>query len=187
MKRNPSENCYNLIKNFEGCELKAYKDSKGVLTIGYGHTKNVKNGMKITKEKAEELLNNDVLIFSNHVNKFMNKYNFNQNQFDALVSFAFNIGSINQLTNNGKRSIKEISNKIPLYNKCGGKVLNGLVKRRKAEKQLFDKETRKSVEEIAKEVIKGKYGNGIERINNITKLGYNYNEVQKEVNKLCRG
>lgn len=181
-----SETGKNLIKKFESCKLTAYKDSKGIFTIGYGHTKNVKSGMKITKKKAIELFESDVVIFEKKVNKYVNTYNFTQSQFDALVSFAFNIGSIDQLTNNGKRSIKEISNKILLYNKCGGKVLNGLVKRRKAEKQLFDKETRKTVEEIAKEVINGKYGNGIERINNIAKLGYNYNEVQNVVNKLLK-
>ena len=164
-----SEKGKNLIKNFESCKLTAYKDSKGVYTIGYGHTKNVKKGMVISKQKALELSENDILIYEKKVNKYMNTYNFNQNQ----------------LTNNGKKSIKEISNKITLYNKCGGVVLKGLVKRRKAEKELFDKNS-KTIEDVAKEVIKGKYGNGLERINNITKLGYNYNEVQNVVNKLIK-
>ena len=180
-----SEKGKNLIKKFESCKLTAYKDSKGVYTIGYGHTKNVKKGMVISKQKALELFENDILIYEKKVNKYMNTYNFNQNQFDALTSFAFNIGSIDGLTNHGKRSIKEISNKITLYNKCGGVVLKGLVKRRKAEKDLFDKNS-KTIEDVAKEVIKGKYGNGLERINNITKLGYNYNEVQNVVNKLIK-
>ena len=74
--------------------------------------------MVISKQKALELFENDILIFEKKVNKYMNTYNFNQNQFDALTSFAFNIGSIDGLTNHGKRSIKEISNKIRLYNKC---------------------------------------------------------------------
>ena len=64
-------------------------------------------------------------------------------------------------------------------------MLKGLVKRRKAEKELFDKNS-KTIEDVAKEVIKGKYGNGLERINNITKLGYNYNEIQNVVNKLLK-
>ena len=180
-----SEKGKNLIKKFESCKLTAYKDSKGVYTIGYGHTKNVKKGMVISKQQALELFENDILIYEKKVNKYMNTYNFNQNQFDALTSFAFNIGSIDGLTNHGKRSIKEISNKITLYNKCGGVVLKGLVKRRKLEKNLVDKNN-KTIEDVAKEVIKGKYGNGLERINNITKLGYNYNEVQNVVNKLLK-
>jgi GH24 family phage-related lysozyme (muramidase) len=71
--------------------------------------------------------------------KYDTKYHWNQNQFDALCSFAYNIGSIDTLTQNGKRSIKEISAKILAYNKAGGKELPGLTKRRKAEKALFDK------------------------------------------------
>ena len=102
-KRSLSTNGLNLIKKFEGCSLKAYKDVGGVWTIGYGHT-GVKQGMKITKKQADKYLKSDCNRFVNHVNTYMDKYNFNQNEFDALVSFAFNIGNINQLTNNGKRS-----------------------------------------------------------------------------------
>ena len=188
MSRNLSANGLNLIKSFEGCKLTAYKcfPTEKYYTIGYGHYgSDVKAGMKITAEQAEELLLQDCGKAIKNVNSFMGTYNFNQNQFDALTSFAFNIGSIDGLTNHGKRSIKEISNKITLYNKCGGVVLKGLVKRRKAEKELFDKNS-KTIEDVAKEVIKGKYGNGLERINNITKLGYNYNEVQNVVNKLIK-
>ena len=115
MKRKLSDNGLKLIKKFESCRLKAYKDSGGILTIGYGHTGDVKNNMVITQQQADNLLKTDCERFVNHINKYMDIYNFNQNQFDALVSFAFNIGSINQLTNNGKRKLKEISNKIPLY------------------------------------------------------------------------
>jgi GH24 family phage-related lysozyme (muramidase) len=73
------------------------------------------------------------------VNKYDNIYHWNQNQFDALLSFCYNIGSIDQLTAHGKRSISEISQSILLYNKGGGKVLKGLVRRREFEKNLFDK------------------------------------------------
>lgn len=180
-----SEKGKNLIKKFESCKLTSYKDSKGIYTIGYGHTKNVKKGIKITKEKAIELFEKDILIYEKKVNKYMNTYNFNQNQYDALLSFAFNVGSIDQLTNHGKRSIAEISHKIVIYNKCNGVVLKGLTKRRKAEQKLFDNKT-KSLEEVAKEVIQGKFGNGLERINNISKLGYSYTEVQKVVNKMLK-
>lgn len=130
-----------LIEEFEGCRLTAYQDSVGVWTIGYGHTKNVKRGQAITKEQAEHYLIQDVAKAEKNVNSFDSIYHWNQNQFDALVSFAFNIGSINQLTANGKRSIQEISTKILAYDKAGGKVLSGLSRRRKAEKLLFDKPT----------------------------------------------
>lgn len=132
-----SQRGIDLIKEFEGCRLTAYKDAVGVWTIAYGHTKNVKQGMKITQEQAEELLKKDLAEYEAKVEKY-DKYNWNQNQFDALVSFAYNIGSIDQLTSNGRRSIKTISEKILEYNKAGGKTLEGLVRRRKAEKELFD-------------------------------------------------
>ena len=133
----------NLIKDFEGCVLNAYKCPAGVWTIGVGHTgkvdgKKICSGMKISEEKAMELLKKDVEKFETHVMKFNTTYKWNQNQFDAMVSFAFNIGSITALTNNGKRTIAEISAKIPAYNKAGGQTLQGLVRRRAAEKELFD-------------------------------------------------
>lgn len=128
----------NLIKEFEGCRLAAYRCPAGVLTIGYGHTGDVREGQKITNAQATELLCKDLAKFEKHVMKYDNVYHFTQNQFDALVSFAFNVGSIDQLTAKGTRSIKEISAKIPAYNKAGGKVLAGLTRRRKAEKAMFD-------------------------------------------------
>lgn len=128
----------DLIKQFEGCRLKAYKDPAGVNTIGYGHTKGVKMGDEISQEQADKLLRDDLAVYETKVDKYDNKYHWNQNQFDALVSFAYNIGSIDQLTSNGRRSIKTISDKILEYNKAGGKKLEGLVRRRKAEKALFD-------------------------------------------------
>ena len=185
-KRSLSTNGLNLIKKFEGCSLKAYKDVGGVWTIGYGHTGGVKQGMYITQKQADNYLKSDCNRFVNHVNSYMDEYNFNQNEFDALVSFAFNIGNINQLTNYGKRSRKTISNKIPEYCKCNGKKVQGLVNRRKAEQQLFNKPVKKSILTIAKEVIKGLWGNGATRKNKLKASGYNYNEVQKEVNKLLK-
>ena len=133
-----SENGLNLIKKFEGCRLEAYRDPAGVLTIGYGHTHGVQEGMRITQETADEYLRDDCAAAEKNVNGFDAKYHWNQNQFDALVSFAFNLGSINQLTANGTRSIAEISAKIPEYCHAGGKKLSGLVRRRAAEKELFD-------------------------------------------------
>ena len=142
-----SDNGLAIIQKFEGCRLKAYKCPAGVLTIGYGHTgKDVKAGMTITKAQAVDLLRKDIAKFEKIVAKYNKTYKWNQNQFDALVSFAFNVGSIDQLTNNGKRSIAEISAKIPAYNKANGKVLLGLTRRRADEKKLFDKAVEKKTE-----------------------------------------
>lgn len=193
MSRNLSANGLNLIKSFEGCKLTAYKclPSEKYYTIGYGHYgSDVTAGMKITKEQAEELLLQDCKKAIKNVNSFMSKYNFNQNQFDALVSFAFNVGSINQLTASGTRTLEQISSKITAYNKSGGRVIEGLVKRRAKEKELYDTPTsttvKKSNEEIAKEVVAGKWGNGNARKTALTKAGYDYKTIQTLVNKLLK-
>lgn len=194
MSRNLSVNGLNLIKSFEGCKLTAYKclPTEKHYTIGYGHYgSDVTPGMKITKEQAEELLLQDCKKAIKNVNSFMSKYNFNQNQFDALVSFAFNVGSINQLTASGTRTLEQISSKITAYNKSGGRVIAGLVKRRAKEKELFDTPTsttvKKSNEKIAKEVVAGKWGNGNARKTALTKAGYDYKTIQSLVNKLLKG
>ena len=135
----------NLIKKYEGCILTAYRCPAGVLTIGYGHTgKDVKENMIITKAQAEKLLKADLVAFEKKVIAYDSIYHFNANQFSALVSFAYNIGSIDQLTAKGTRSLEEISEKMLLYNKAAGKQLPGLVKRRKAEQELFNKKVTKT-------------------------------------------
>lgn len=135
-----SEKGLELIKTFEGLRLSSYKalSTEKYYTIGYGHYgSDVRKDMTITESQAEELLKKDVEKFEDKVNKYSN-YNFNQNQFDALVSFAYNIGNIDQLTAKGTRTIEQISSHISLYVKAGGKTLAGLVKRREKEKELFD-------------------------------------------------
>lgn len=127
----------NLIKEFEGCVLTAYQDSVGVWTIGYGHTQGVTSGMTITQIQADAYLAIDVAKFESNVNGFDSIYGWNQNEFDALVSFAFNIGSINQLTAEGTRSREMIAAKMLEYVKAGGVTLTGLVRRRSAERNLF--------------------------------------------------
>ena len=179
-----SKNGINLIKRFEGVRLKAYKadPSEKKWTIGYGHY-GVEAGLTITQAEAEEYLVKDLAKYEKKVNKYLSKYNFNQNQFDALVSFAFNIGSIDQLTANGTRNFAMISMKMLEYNKCGGKVLAGLTRRREAERRLFMTPIiPKSVNEIADEVIDGKWGNGEERKKQLEHAGYDYVTIQTLVN-----
>lgn len=132
-----SQNGLNLIKQYEGLRLSAYRDPVGILTIGYGHTRNVVLGQKITEEKAEAYLLEDLIIAQNKVSKLEPIYHWNQNEFDALVSFTFNIGSITDLTKFGTRTKEEIANKMLLYVNAGGKKMQGLVNRRKAEHDLF--------------------------------------------------
>lgn len=136
-----SKNGIEMIKNFEGLRLRAYKCPAGVYTIGYGHTGSVSPTMKISKETAEKFLIDDLKKFENHVNEYnvKYKYRFTQNEFDSLVSFAFNIGNIRQLTANGTRKKSVIAEKMLLYVKAGGVTLKGLVNRRKAEHDLFVK------------------------------------------------
>lgn len=131
-----------LIKRFEGCRLEAYKCPADVWTIGYGHTgrvdgKAIGAGMKITLQKADELLKADLAKFESKVNKYDSKYKWTQNEFDAMVSFSYNVGNIDQLTANGTRTKDMIAAKLPVYNKAAGKVLAGITKRRKAEQELF--------------------------------------------------
>ena len=127
-----------LIKKFEGCRLTSYQlPSEEKYTVGYGHY-GVEKGITITQVQAEKYLVKDLATAENQVNKYQSIYHFNQNQFDALVSFAYNIGSIKQLTKEGTRTEAEIGYSILLYNKSGGKVLKGLVKRREAEHKLYN-------------------------------------------------
>lgn len=127
-----------MIKEFEGLRLTTYKCAAGVKTIGYGHTgSDVYYGQRITEREAEALLRADLARFERHVNSYDDAYGWSQNEFDALVSFAFNVGSIDQLTYNGIRSKKLIADKMLEYCKAGGKRLSGLVARRQREREMF--------------------------------------------------
>ena len=126
-----------MIKSFEGSRLSAYRDAVGVLTIGYGHTGGVYEGQTITQEKAETLLLEDLDRYERNVNSWNYIYTWSQNEFDALVSFAFNIGSIDQLVGYGKRSKDIIPDKMLMYCHAGGQTLAGLKRRREKERELF--------------------------------------------------
>ena len=134
-----SQRGIKLIKQFEGVRLTAYKCPAGVYTIGYGHTRGVKRGMKITEEEASAYLTVDLLNSEKAVERYDSVYHWNQNEFDALVSFTFNCGAANlrSLLRNGRRNRSQIAATLPLYRKAGGKVLKGLERRRAAEKALF--------------------------------------------------
>lgn len=134
-----SQRGIDLIKQFEGLCLTAYKCPAGVYTIGYGHTRGVKRGMKITEEEASAYLAADLRNSEKAVERYDSIYHWNQNEYDALVSFTFNCGATNlrSLLRNGRRNRPQIAATLPLYRKAGGKVLKGLERRRAAEKSLF--------------------------------------------------
>lgn len=144
----PSGKCYDFIKQWEGCRLKAYKDSAGVWTIGYGTImypdgKRVREGDECSQDAAMMFLKYEVLLKAQSVAAFTSNYNLNQNQFDALVSFAYNlgVGALQRSTllkkikvNPNDPSIETEFNKWVI---AGGKKLTGLVKRRQAESKLY--------------------------------------------------
>jgi GH24 family phage-related lysozyme (muramidase) len=132
-----AKNLTDFVKHFEGYNPKTYDDFKQ-MSIGYG-TRARKGETSISKEEAESRLADELGKARSHVENLNEKYgyNFSPNQLDALTSFSYNVGSLNQLTENGKRDKATIARKILEYNKAGGKVLKGLVNRRKAEHNLF--------------------------------------------------
>ena len=130
-----------LIKKFEGCKLESYLCAANVPTIGYGSTKGVKMGMNISQEQAEELLIEDLKVFEDAVLKAV-QVPLHQHQFDALVSWTFNLGGSNlnastmlKVLNSG--AYEDVPAQIKRWNKAGGEVLNGLIRRREAEALLF--------------------------------------------------
>ena len=132
----------SLIKKFEGCELEAYKCAAGVWTIGYGSTKGVKEGDTITQEGADKLLTEEMHEYEGYINDMVT-VDLKQNEFDALVSWVFNLGPsnlssstlLNRLNN---KMFDDVPNQIKRWNKAGGEVLQGLVRRREAEALLFE-------------------------------------------------
>ncbi len=142
MAKKISQKGINFIKKHEGCVLHAYRCSAGVLTIGYGHTKDVKEGDVITQEEADNLLQSDLAVFEKAVSSAV-KVELTQGQFDALVSFAFNVGIGNFrksliLKNINKGNIEEARRHFTCYTKAGGRKLAGLAMRRKREREMFD-------------------------------------------------
>ena len=141
-----SEKGIALIKQFEGCKLTAYQDSVGVWTIGYGWTqpvdgKPIRAGMTIKQETAERLLKTGLVSYESDVSRLV-KVSLNQGQFDALVSFTYNLGARSLSTSTLLRKLNAgdyagAADEFLRWNKAGGKVLNGLTRRREAERALF--------------------------------------------------
>lgn len=140
----PSSKCIELIKEFEGCKLEAYPDPATggePITIGVGHTGGIKLGMTITPKQADDFLQSDLEGFASSVNKMVT-VPLTQGQFDALCSFAFNLGAGNLKNSTLLRKlnagdVEGASMEFVKWNKAAGKVMAGLTRRREAEKELF--------------------------------------------------
>lgn len=132
----------DLIKEFEGCKLLAYRCPADVWTIGYGHTRTAREGLKITQERAEALLREDLLEFEKGVNQAVT-VPLKQHQFDALVSFAFNVGLGNFQRSTLLRLVnaeqwEHAASQFGRWIFADQKVLPGLKRRRMSEKSLFE-------------------------------------------------
>jgi lysozyme len=143
-----SDNGIRLIQEFEGLRLSSYLCSAGVATIGYGATfyqdgSKVKLGQTITNTQANQLLKDHLKEFEGSVIGLLNTTKVNQNQFDALVSFCFNLGAANLAKSQLLRFIKanpndpKIAAEFAKWNRAGGEVSRGLVRRRKKEAELY--------------------------------------------------
>lgn len=143
---NVSPKGIDLIKQFEGCKLTAYKDGGGVWTIGWGHTSaagapEVKEGLTITQQQANKILADDLAKFSEGVAKLI-KVEISQDQFDALVSFAYNVGlgafgSSTLLKKLNAKDFEAVPAQLMRWTKDNGKEVGGLVRRRRAEAALW--------------------------------------------------
>ena len=141
-----SDSGRRFIEQFEGLFLHAYDDGTGTLTIGYGHTTaaglpHVYPGMTITKDQADAILSSDLAAVEADVAHFV-KVPLDQNQFDALVSFDFNTGALGRSSllhavNSG--DVSGVRDDLMMWCHAGGRVLPGLVRRRRAEADLFNK------------------------------------------------
>ena len=137
-----SDEGIELIKHFEGCELEAYKCAAGVWTIGYGYIKGVQEGDKWSADKADFMLFKELEEeYEKYVNDYVN-VPLNQCQYDALCSFVYNLGG-NALKNStllivlNSGNYEGVPEQIMRWNKAGGRVLAGLVRRRECEAELF--------------------------------------------------
>lgn len=137
-----NQNGLLLIKSFEGLRLQAYRDAVGIWTIGYGTTRNVQPNMRISEDEAEQFLQEDLNRFEQAINSSVS-VPINDNQFAALVSFTYNVGSGALRSStllkllNARHDLRRTADEFPRWNKAGGRELAGLTRRRRAERALF--------------------------------------------------
>ena len=136
-----SQEGISLIKSFEGCELTAYRCSANVPTIGFGHTAGVSDGDTCTQEEAETMLAEDLVEFEDYVKNYV-EFELQQNEFDALVAWTYNLGPKNLsestlLKELNAGNLEEVPRQMKRWNRAGGEVLDGLIRRREAESRLF--------------------------------------------------
>ena len=136
-----SQEGISLIKSFEGCELTAYRCSANVPTIGFGHTAGVSDGDTCTQEEAETMLAEDLEEFEDYVKNYVES-ELQQNEFDALVAWTYNLGPANlkestMLKELNSGNFEEVPRQMKRWNRAGGEVLDGLIRRREAESRLF--------------------------------------------------
>lgn len=148
-----SQNGIDLIKHYEGCSLTSYRDSDNILTIGYGHTGNVYENEQITQEQADQYFLNDISSFVRMLNNALT-VSVSQNQFDALLSFLYNVGpgevgvkdGLFHLKSGGpstlwkmveSKNFEGAASQFTLWCRSGGVVLRGLLARRRSEQNLF--------------------------------------------------
>ena len=137
-----SEEGKALIKKFEGCKLEAYKCPAGVWSIGFGFTKDVQEGDVWSQTHAEEMLEIELEEYEGYINDLVD-VPLEQHQFDALVAWVYNLGAGNLISSTlliklNAKEYADIPHEIQRWNKAAGEVLEGLVRRRKAEALLFE-------------------------------------------------
>ena len=137
-----SEQGLDFIKSFEGLRLKSYQDSIGVWTIGWGHTKGVKRGQVITRADAERFIRDDLASIERHLTADLGEDGVLQCQFDALCSFCFNLGIGAYMRSTLRKYVKagrdaDAGREFGRWVHAGGRVLPGLVRRRRAEAELY--------------------------------------------------
>jgi lysozyme len=137
-----SNRLLDFVKQFEGCSLRSYQDTNGYWTIGYGDTHNVRPNMTITQEEAEQRLKDRLQSFEIAYKRLVDG-ELNDNQHDAIMDFIYNVGPFNFEVSHLRLYINNMdwekaSDEFPRWTKDHtGKILNGLVKRRTAERELF--------------------------------------------------
>tara|TARA_B100001778_G_scaffold190979_1_gene157410 strand:+ start:113 stop:571 length:459 start_codon:yes stop_codon:yes gene_type:complete len=141
-----------LLKHFEGCELKAYQDSVGVWTIGYGHTKGIYEGLEITQSEAEKMLQDELPEYEGYITDKVVPM-LQQHEYDALVCWVYNLGPTNLSSSTLLKRLnagefKDVPFQMKRWDKAGGQPLLGLTRRRNAEALLFKGEDWKDYLEV---------------------------------------